>query len=87
MTDGAKLAQPSRQEELFQNPAGHGSYQIIGWSKASEIIFTGKTLSAKESEDMGLVSKVVNSNEICEEASVLAGKIAKNAFGGPSVQG
>ena len=36
-------------------------------------------LSAKESEEMGLVSKVVNSNEIYEEASVLAGKIAKNA--------
>ena len=80
MTDGAKLAAAFTSRGVV--PESGGTWilpRLIGWSKASEIIFTGKTLSAKESEDMGLVSKVVNSNEICEEASVLAGKIAKNA--------
>ena len=80
MTDGAKLAAAFTSRGVV--PESGGTWilpRLIGWSKASEIIFTGKTLSAKESEDMGLVSKVVNSNEIYEEASVLAGKIAKNA--------
>ena len=80
MTDGAKLAAAFTSRGVV--PESGGTWilpRLIGWSKASEIIFTGKTLSAKESEEMGLVSKVVNSNEIYEEASVLAGKIAKNA--------
>ena len=80
MTDGAKLAAAFTSRGVV--PESGGTWilpRLIGWSKASEIIFTGKTLSAKESEDMGLVSKVVNSNEIYEEALVLAGKIAKNA--------
>ena len=80
MTDGAKLAAAFTSRGVV--PESGGTWilpRLIGWSKASEIIFTGKTLSAKESEDMGLVSKVVNSNEIHKEASVLAGKIAKNA--------
>ena len=80
MTDGAKLAAAFTSRGVV--PESGGTWilpRLIGWSKASEIIFTGKTLSAQESEDMGLVSKVVNSNEIYEEASVLAGKIANNA--------
>ena len=80
MTDGAKLAAAFTSRGVV--PESGGTWilpRLIGWSKASEIIFTGKTLSAKESEDMGLVSKVVNSNEIYEDASVLARKISKNA--------
>src|SRR3954469_18148514 len=33
--------------------------RLLGWSKAAEIIFTGRTLSAKECLDLGLVSSVV----------------------------
>lgn len=80
MTDGAKLAAAFTSRGVV--PESGGTWilpRLIGWSKASEIIFTGKTLTAKESEEMGLISKVVNNNEIYEEAAALASKIAKNA--------
>jgi enoyl-CoA hydratase/carnithine racemase len=53
--------------------------RLIGWAKASEIIFTGKTLSASESLDMGLVSHVVNNNEVGTEARELAKRVASQA--------
>ena len=53
--------------------------RLIGWSKASEIIFTGKTLLASECVEMGLVSRTVNNNEVHEEALELGRAIAKNA--------
>ena len=59
MTDGAKLAAAFTSRGVV--PESGGTWilpRLIGWSKASEIIFTGKTLSAKESEEMGLVSKL-----------------------------
>ena len=80
MTDGAKLAAAFTSRGVV--PESGGTWilpRLIGWSKASEIIFTGKTLTAQESEEMGLVSKVVNNNEIYEEAAIMASKIAKNA--------
>ena len=80
MTDGAKLAAAFTSRGVV--PESGGTWilpRLIGWSKASEIIFTGKTLTAQESEEMGLISKVVNNNEIYEEAAALASKIAKNA--------
>lgn len=80
MTDGAKLAAAFTSRGVV--PESGGTWilpRLIGWSKASEIIFTGKTLTAQESEEMGLVSKVVNNNEIYEEAAIMASKIAENA--------
>ena len=53
--------------------------RLIGWSKASEIIFTGKTLTASECDEMGLVSEVVNNNEVGSAALALAKRIAAQA--------
>ena len=53
--------------------------RLIGWSKASEIIFTGKTLVAEECKEMGLVSHVVNSNEVGARALEMAKQIAAMA--------
>ncbi len=52
---------------------------MIGWAKASEIIFTGKTLSASECEDYGLVNSIVGHNEVAEAARTMAMQIARNA--------
>jgi enoyl-CoA hydratase/carnithine racemase len=52
---------------------------LIGWSKASEIIFTGKTLTASECEEMGLVSQIVNNNEVGSAAQDLAKRVAAQA--------
>lgn len=53
--------------------------RMIGWAKASELIFTGRTLSAAECLEWGLVNSVVPDDALMDEALALAGEIAANA--------
>ena len=80
IADTAKLAAAFTARGVV--PESGGTWilpRLIGWSMAAEIIFTGKTLSAQESEEMGLVSRVVNNNEVHAEARELGRAVAKNA--------
>jgi enoyl-CoA hydratase/carnithine racemase len=53
--------------------------RLIGWSKAAELIFTGRTLSAQEAVDWGLASRVVPAADLQAEARKLAAEIVVNA--------
>ena len=53
--------------------------RLIGWSKAAEIIFTGRTLSAADCLELGLASRVVPAAECLDAALSLAQEIAGNA--------
>jgi enoyl-CoA hydratase/carnithine racemase len=53
--------------------------RIVGWSRAAEIMFTGRTLSAAQCLEVGLVSHVYPANSLIEAALELAGEIAENA--------
>ena len=53
--------------------------RLLGWSKAAELIFTGRTLTAAESLELGLVSTVVPAAEVGERARALAKEICANA--------
>ena len=80
MADTAKLAAAFTSRGIV--PESGGTWilpRLIGWSKASEIIFTGKTLTASECDEMGLVSEVVNNNEVGSAALALAKRIAAQA--------
>ena len=80
MADNAKLAAAFTARGVV--PESGGTWilpRLIGWSKASEIIFTGKILTAAESEEMGLVSHIINNNELHAAAVELARKISANA--------
>ncbi len=80
MADSAKLAAAFTARGVV--PESGGTWilpRLIGWSKASEIIFTAKTLTASECEDMGLVSHVVNNNEVGAHARELAKRVAAQA--------
>lgn len=80
MADSAKLAAAFTARGVV--PESGGTWllpRLIGWSKAAEIIFTGKTLSAAECDALGLVSRVVNNNEVHSEAMATAQAIAANA--------
>ena len=53
--------------------------RMIGWSRASQLIFTGRTLGAAECVDWGLASEVVPDAELMSRAQALAAEIAANA--------
>jgi len=53
--------------------------RLIGWSKACELIFTGRTLSAEQCVTMGLASQAVPADQCLTVARALAAEIAGNA--------
>ena len=53
--------------------------RLLGWAKAAELAFTGRTLTAAEGLEWGLVSKVVPAASLMDEARALAREIAANA--------
>jgi enoyl-CoA hydratase/carnithine racemase len=53
--------------------------RLVGWAKAAEIAFTGRTLSAAECLELGLVGRVVPAELLAKEATALAEEIAANA--------
>ena len=53
--------------------------RMIGWAKASELIFTGRTLSARECLEWGLANEVVADADLMGRARALAREIAGNA--------
>ena len=77
---GAKLAAAFVKRGIV--PESGGTWllpRMLGWSKAAELIFTGRTLSADEGLALGLASEVVSDNELPGRARAIAAEIAANA--------
>jgi enoyl-CoA hydratase/carnithine racemase len=53
--------------------------RLLGWAKAAELIFTGRTLSARESLELGLVNHVVPDAELAAKTREIALEMAANA--------
>jgi len=53
--------------------------RMVGYAKAAEITFTGRTLTADESLGLGLVNHVVPNEQFHDAVRELAGEIAANA--------
>lgn len=80
MAESAKLAAAFVKRGIV--PESGGTWflpRMIGWAKASEIIFSGKTLTAAESLDMGLANAVVPDDELMTRTRAMAKEIAANA--------
>jgi enoyl-CoA hydratase len=58
--------------------------RAIGKSRAMEMVLTGEFMDAEEAERRGLVSRVVKSDKLVEEALRVARKIA--SYSKPTVQ-
>jgi enoyl-CoA hydratase len=54
--------------------------KLIGKGKALEMILTGRTYTAQEALDMGLVDRVVPHKELMDHTMALAGEIASNPW-------
>jgi enoyl-CoA hydratase/carnithine racemase len=80
MAQSAKMAAAFTKRGVL--PESGGTWflpRLVGWSKAAELIFTGRTLSADECVEMGLASKAVPGEELAGAARALALEIAANA--------
>jgi len=80
MADNAKMAAAFTARGVL--PESGGTWilpRLLGWSKAAEIIFSGRTLTAAESLELGLVSRVVPADDVAGAARELATAIAANA--------
>lgn len=80
MSSEAKLAAAFTARGIV--PESGGTWilpRLLGWEKAAELIFTGRTLLADECRELGLVSKVVPPDEVGSTAQALAREIATNA--------
>ncbi len=78
--ESAKLAAAFTRRGVL--PESGGTWllpRLVGWSKAAEIIFTGRTLSAEQCLELGLVSRVVPDEMLAKEVRALADEIASNA--------
>jgi enoyl-CoA hydratase/carnithine racemase len=78
--ESAKLAAVFTKRGVL--PESGGTWllpRLVGWSKAAEIAFTGRVLSARDALEAGLVSQVVPDGELMTAARALADEIAQNA--------
>jgi len=80
MAESAKLAAAFVKRGVV--PESGGTWllpRMLGWAKASELIFTGRTLGARECLEWGLANEVVADGELMGRALTLAREIAANA--------
>ena len=80
MSSEAKLAAAFTARGIV--PESGGTWilpRLLGWEKASELIFTGRTLMADECQELGLVAHVVPAAEVGDKARSIATEIAANA--------
>lgn len=80
MAAGAKLAPAFVKRGIV--PESGGTWllpRMLGWAKAAEIIFTGRTLPAEECLQLGLVNRVVPDEAVATAAQDMAQEIAANA--------
>jgi enoyl-CoA hydratase/carnithine racemase len=78
--ENAKLAAAFTRRGVL--PESGGTWllpRLVGWSRAAEIIFTGRTLSASDCLELGLVNRVVPADRLRDEALAVAREIASNA--------
>lgn len=79
-SEKAKFGQPEVSLGIIPGFSGTQRLpRLVGVGKAKELILTGNMINAEEAERIGLVNKVVKSEDLMTEAFALANKIVANA--------
>jgi enoyl-CoA hydratase/carnithine racemase len=80
MADNAKLAAVTAKRNVV--PESGGTWllpRLVGWAKAAELYYRGRTIDAQESLDIGIVNAVVPKDELMDTARAWAQDVAENA--------
>ena len=78
--DTAKMAPGFAKRGIL--PESGGTWllpRIVGYARAAQIAFTGRTLLADECLELGLVNEVVPADQLMDRAREMASEIASNA--------
>lgn len=77
---GVKLGMPPAKLGLIYSHTGLRKFiEVCGPANTGELFFVGRNVDAERGYDMGLVNRVVEADELEEEALALASEIAANA--------
>ena len=80
MTTNAKLAAVTAKRNVV--PESGGTWllpRLVGWAKAAELYYRGRTIGAEEALDIGIVNEVVESDQLMDTARAWAEEVAENA--------
>lgn len=80
MSDRGKMAAITARRNVV--PESGGTWllpKLVGWAKAAELYYRGRTVGAEESMALGLVNAVVPHDELMNTAMTWAQEIADNA--------
>ena len=80
MAEGSKMAAAFTARGVV--PESGGTWllpRMLGWARAAELIFTGRTLDAAQCLELGLVTHVVPADQVMSTTVALAREIAANA--------
>lgn len=65
--EDAKLGQPELKVGLFPSVAAVTYPRLIGVHRAMELIMTGRTVSAREAQQMGLITRAIDPAQLSDE--------------------
>lgn len=80
MADNAKLAAVTAKRNVV--PESGGTWllpRLVGWAKAAELYYRGRTVGAEEAREIGIVNEVVAKDDLMDVARVWAAEVAENA--------
>jgi enoyl-CoA hydratase/carnithine racemase len=80
MSENAKLAAVTAKRNVV--PESGGTWllpRLVGWAKAAELYYRGRTIDAQESLEIGIVNAVVPNDKLMDTAREWAQDVADNA--------
>lgn len=80
MASNAKLAAVTAKRNVV--PESGGTWllpRLVGWAKAAELYYRGRTIGAEEAKEIGIINEIVEPGELLDVAMSWAVEIAENA--------
>lgn len=80
MANNAKLAAVTAKRNVV--PESGGTWllpRLVGWAKAAELYYRGRTIGAEEAKEIGIINEIVEPSELLDVAKSWAIEVAENA--------